>query len=510
MDFISTILVNLKQPTGMWVKILNAFKGAGSYIVAVILIAIIVRVIFSVVDIVNKKVNMKTMKINEKMKPELEAIQKKYGNDPKVVQMKQQEVYRKYQFNMMGTCLPMLVSMILQFVVFLTLWNSLQSVANYNIAEKYENMKDVYVSVINLNDETITSNGNLQADIQRAIAENKKYELNVKVNKKATKMSVSLQIEGEAEVVYENIEIKKNNGLKETYNLLQKYVLEPKVEETNPPTEGGEESGTERTETSSVVMFETDGETNTEPEVVYIYTGFNKIFKKLAEDTAEEYYLDTQEKFLWIKNYYRADSPSSPLFTKKEIKNYLSKYYNTEEKKLQKSFDYEGKIFDSVVTAGIGQKKLGANGYYILTIIAVLSSIFSMWLSNFLMRDKNAPKQKKSWAMYVIMPLIFGIFTFMYTSLFAIYIIVGQLATVALTPLTTFVVKKWNSHDEKKQKDKTVIEVDYRREDVKNTRKMVSPSDKKEQVVEVDYRRKNNPTQFSSVGNKPKRKKKDK
>ena len=174
MDFISTILVNLKQPTGMWVKILNAFKGAGSYIVAVILIAIIVRVIFSVVDIVNKKVNMKTMKINEKMKPELEAIQKKYGNDPKVVQMKQQEVYRKYQFNMMGTCLPMLVSMILQFVVFLTLWNSLQSVANYNIAEKYENMKDVYVSVINLNDETITSNGNLQADIQRAIAENKK------------------------------------------------------------------------------------------------------------------------------------------------------------------------------------------------------------------------------------------------------------------------------------------------------------------------------------------------
>ena len=156
---------------------------------------------------------MKTMKINEKMKPELEAIQKKYGNDPKVVQMKQQEVYRKYQFNMMGTCLPMLVSMILQFVVFLTVWNSLQSVANYNIAEKYENMKDVYVSVINLNDETITSNGNLQADIQRAIAENKKYELNVKVNKKATKMSVSLQIEGEAEVVYENIEIKKNNGI---------------------------------------------------------------------------------------------------------------------------------------------------------------------------------------------------------------------------------------------------------------------------------------------------------
>lgn len=463
MDFISTALVSLKQPTGMWVKILNAFKGAGSYIVAVILVAIIIRVIFSIVDVVNKKVNMKNMKLNEKMRPELEAVQKKYGNDPKVMQMKQNEIYKKYQFNMMGTCLPMLVTMILQFVVFLTLWNSLQSVANYNIAEKYENMKDVYVSVITLNDESIVTNGTLQQSIQDAIDAGKKYELKVNVNKKATTMTVTLNVEGEAPVVYSDIPIKKNNGLKETYQLLQKYVLQPKQEESIPPVEGGEEGGTE---TTRLIAMAEEGEDVTEPEIVYIDTGFNEIFKKLAEDTAEQYYLDTQEGFLWIKNYYKADSPSSPLFTKKEIKNYLSKYYSKEEKSLQKEFDYEGKIFDSVVTAGIGQKKLGANGYYILTILAVLISVFSMWLSNFLMKDRNSTKpQKKSWAMYLIMPLIFGIFTFMYTSLFAIYIIVGQLVMIALTPLTTLLVKKWLAHDEKKKKDKDVVVVDYRRKD---------------------------------------------
>jgi len=463
MDFISTALVSLKQPTGMWVKILNAFKGAGSYIVAVILVAIIIRVIFSIVDVVNKKVNMKNMKLNEKMRPELEAVQKKYGNDPKVMQMKQNEIYKKYQFNMMGTCLPMLVTMILQFVVFLTLWNSLQSVANYNIAEKYENMKDVYVSVITLNDESIVTNGTLQQSIQDAIDAGKKYELKVNVNKKATTMTVTLNVEGEAPVVYSDIPIKKNNGLKETYQLLQKYVLQPKQEEPTPPVEGGEEGGTE---TTRLIAMAEEGEDVTEPEIVYIDTGFNEIFKKLAEDTAEQYYLDTQEGFLWIKNYYKADSPSSPLFTKKEIKNYLSKYYSKEEKSLQKEFDYEGKIFDSVVTAGIGQKKLGANGYYILTILAVLISVFSMWLSNFLMKDRNSTKpQKKSWAMYLIMPLIFGIFTFMYTSLFAIYIIVGQLVMIALTPLTTLLVKKWLAHDEKKKKDKDVVVVDYRRKD---------------------------------------------
>lgn len=506
MDFISTALVTLKQPTGMWVKILNAFKGAGSYIVAVILIAIILRVIFSVVDVVNKKVNMKNMKLNEKMKPELEAIQKKYGNDQKVMQMKQNEVYRKYQFSMMGTCLPMLITMVLQFVVFLTLWNSLQAVANYNIVEKYENMKDVYVAVVELNNKDVY--GNLQDNIQEAIDSGKNYELKVSVDKKATKMTITLSVEGEGNTVFENLPIKKNNGLKETYNLLKMYVIEPKQEES--PEEGTAEQ-------SGIVLFDDETEvTPAEPEVVYTETGFNKIFKELAEQASEQYYLDTQEGFLWIKNYYKADSPSSPLFTKKEIKSYLSKYYSADEKALQKEkdsdgklIDYEGQIFDCVVTAGIGQKNLGKNGYYILTIIAVIVSVFSMWLSNFLMKDKNAAKpQKKSWAMYVIMPLIFGIFTFMYTSLFAVYIITGQLVMIVFTPLTTFLVKKWLAYDESKKASKDTIVVDYRRDDVKNTRKMVSPQEKKEQVIEVDYRRKNNPGQFSSVNKQSKKKKK--
>ena len=504
MDFISTALVTLKQPTGMWVKILNAFKGAGSYIVSVILIAIILRVIFSVVDIVNKKVNMKSMKLNEKMRPELEAIQKKYGNDQKVMQMKQNEIYKKYQFSMMGTCLPMLITMVLQFVVFLTLWNSLQSVANYNIVEKYENMKDVYVSVVELNDESVY--GNLQQNIQEAIDGGKNYELKISVDKKATKMTITLSVENEGNVVFENLPIKKNNGLKETYELLQKYVLEPKQEES--PEEDVEQNG--------VIAFENESEVTPVEPIEYIDTGFNKIFKTLAEQAAEQYYLDTQEGFLWIKNYYKADSPSSPLFTKKEIKNYLSKYYSAEEKALQKEkdsdgnlIDYEGQIFDCVVTAGIGQKKLGNNGYYILTIIAVIVSVFSMWLSNFLMKDKNAAKpQKKSWAMYVIMPLIFGIFTFMYTSLFAVYIITGQLVMIVFTPLTTWIVKKWLAYDENKKASKDTIVVDYRRDDVQNTRKMVSPQEKKEQVIEVDYRRRNNPGQFSSVNKQSKKKKK--
>ncbi len=422
MDFVSLNLTVLNAPTGFWQTILNAFKGAlGTYMLAIILLAVLVRIVFSLVDIINKKVTMKTNAINEKMKPEMEAIQKKYGGDRVVMQQKMNELQRKYGGSMMAGCLPMLISLVLQFTVFLTLWSSLQAVANFNIAEKYENMKNVYANVINLNTQEMLSSlsGYENGD-----------ELSVVVDVEGKIVQISNTTKG----LTNEVEYKSDWSNEEIYNLLETYVIDPSNEETTQAT-------------------------------AYTPKTYSSVLKTLAEEISEKYYLENQEGFLWIKNVYKSESPTSPLFTKSEIKNYLSGFYSEEEKALEEENDYEGKIFDCVITAGIGQKDLGCNGYYILTIIAVLSSFLSLWLSNKLMKNQSS-SQSQSKAMYFIMPIIFGIFTFMYTSLFAIYIIVGQLVMIALTPLTTWVVKKWNDHDEKKNKDKNVIEVDYRRKDV--------------------------------------------
>ncbi len=423
MDFISTALVTLKQPTGVWETILNAFRSAmGSYILAVILIAVLVRIVFSVVDVINKKVNMKNTNINAKMKPELEAIQKKYGHDQRLLQQKQSELYKKYQFSMMGSCFPMLISMVLQFTVFLTLWNGLQAVANYNIVEKYENVKDIYANVINLNTDTSFSTFYSEGD-----------SLSIEVDLENKSMTLKNVTQN---TIKENISFVDNWENADIYNdLLNKYVITGTTEE---------------------------------PNVNYVDTGFNEIIKSLAEVTAVNYYEESQESFLWIKNIYRSESPSSPLFTKDEIKNNIKTYYNDEQKVAEEANDFEGKIFDTIIenNGQFGDIKDQHNGYYILTIIAVITSFFSMWLSNFLMKNKNQPQQKSNKIMYFVMPIIFGIFTFMYTSLFAIYIIVGQLVMIALTPLTTWLVKKWVEKDAKKQKDKNVVEVDYRRKDM--------------------------------------------
>lgn len=427
-----SLMIVLNQPTGMWESILDAFKGAmGSYILAVILLAVIVRVIFSLVDIVNKRFTMKNAQINEKMKPELDAVQKKYGHDKQLLQQKQSEIYKKYQFNMMGSCLPMLVAMILQLVVFLTLWTGLQNVSNYNIANSYENTKLVYYNVLLLNE-----NENLKNEVETLIDSETPYTLDVNIDFDNSVMTVLLSA-NDAEVYSEDVVMIARTGQgyinEQIYNVIETYATEEVNEETG--------------------------------EVITPLSAYEQAIKTLAEEETADFYLNNLESFLWIKNIYKAESPlTSPVFTKDEITNYLNAYYSEDERALEDEHDYEGQIFDYVVS-GLNNRDVGVNGYFILVILAVASSFLSIFLSNRLMKGTQAGGGKM---MYFIMPLILGIFTLMYTSLFAIYIIVGQLIMIALSPLNNLIVKKWAAASDKKKeiKKQEAIDVDYRRKDI--------------------------------------------
>lgn len=449
-----TLMIVLTEPHGMWESILGAFKGAmGSYILAVILLAVIVRILFAVVDVVNKRFSTKNMQINEKMKPELEAVQKKYGHDKVLLQKKQQEIYKKYQFNMVSSCLPMLIAMVLQLVVFLTLWTGLQNVSNYNIAKSYENTKTVYYNVLLLNKDEEIKNC-----VEGLIASGEDYTIDVNIDFDNMSMTVIVNdINGE-EALNKNITIIATNPSEEgqvgvsnetIYNLIKEYAMEELPVET--PSDGEEQDGTSET-----------------PETVpNDLTDYNRVIRTLAEEVTADYYVDNLESFLWIKNIYKAESPmTNPVFEKSEITNYLQKFYSDEEKEIEEANGYEGQIFDYVV-AGLERRDLGVNGYFILVILAVGTSFLSIFINNKLTK-KVSGTQPGGKMMYFIMPLILGIFTLMYTSLFAIYIIIGQIMMIALSPLTNLIVKKWiDASDRRKEKKKQeVIDVDYRRKDM--------------------------------------------
>ncbi len=452
MDFVNTMLVTLPQPTGFWESILNAFKGInGTYILAVIFIAVLIRFVFAFVDIINKKVSMKSNEINAKMKPELDAIKQKYQNDPNKLRQKTDEVYKKYQFNVMGSCFPMLIMLVLQTVVFLTLWNSLQTVSNYNIASQYNDMKNIYANVLYVNDKLDQAISESEGSI--VVDENSVIEIKIDVNEQNQKCivySVFTNSENLNEATLTDSFVFTTDWTnRDIFDLVSKYVPPAEEEELEPEEKTEGDQGAEEEENPYVAP-------------AFEESAFRDKIQAEAERLVKEYYLNTQEGFLWIKNIYKPDAPQSPMFTESEIKSYLSHYYTAEESQDESKYQFEGKIFNKV-TAGIDRQALGNNGYYILTILAVIFSLFSMWLSNFMMRRKDQPKQKQPIAMYIIMPLIFGLFTFMYTSLFAIYLVVGQLASIATTPLTTWIVKKWTTSSNNKKKEKDVVEVDYRR-----------------------------------------------
>lgn len=451
MDSLMGIVLN--YPGGMWESIIGGFNSAmGSYIWSVILLAVIVRIVFAVVDIFNKYASMKSSRINEKMRPELEAIQKKYGHDKVLLQKKQQEIYKKYQFSMVGTCLPMLIVLILQMVVFLTLWTGLQNVSNYNIAKQYEDTKMVYYNVLLLNEnDNFVSFYNENLD---GLTYGEDFNVNATIDVENKQMTLDFYlIENPNEIIYT---IRPSDEL--TENMIN-FNEDPNVNANQEIYE---------IITNYADEYVDDAEGNSVSAMREL-NSMQLNIKSMAEDITADYYTENLQSFLWIKNIYKAESPTtSPVFDKSEITNYLNKYYSDAEKEIEEQYDYEGKIFDFVV-AGFNERDLGANGYYILVILAVVTSFLSIFINNKLMKKGSGGTQQPGGkAMYFIMPIILGIFTLMYTSLFAIYIIVGQIVMMIFSPITNLIVRKWVDKSGKKQEEKrkAVIDVDYRRKDM--------------------------------------------
>lgn len=451
-------LIVLNYPGGMWESIIGGFNSAmGSYIWSVILLAVLVRIVFALVDIFNKYFNMKNMRINEKMKPELEAIQKKYGNDKVQLQRKQQEIYRKYQFSMVGTCLPMLIVVVLQMVVFLTLWTGLQNVSNYNIAKQYEDTKTVYYNVLLLNEKedfvNFYNNGSEDFAGLNGLTYKEDYDINVQIDLEKKQMSFEIYLtKNPNEIIYSS---KPADETTENMTIFSGDEQVTANEEIFKVIDRYAEEYTDDADANSVSMMRELNE-------------MEKNIKSMAEDVAADYYEEHLQSFLWIKNIYKAESPTtSPVFDKTEILNYLKNYYNETEKEIEATNHYEDMIFDFVI-AGLNERDLGVNGYYILVVLAVVFSFLSIFINNKLMKKDNKTEQPGGKMMYFIMPVILGIFTLMYTSLFAIYIIIGQIVTMAFSPLTNLIVKKWVDKSGKKQDEKRreIIDVDYRRKDI--------------------------------------------
>ncbi len=131
----------------------------GAFSVTTIMFTIFLKVLVSPLDIWQKAVMRKNAKKMDAMKPELEKINKQCGSNRELLAQKQREVYKKHKYSMFGSCLPLIITMAVFFIVFAG-FNGAVSTHN---SETYKALRNeyntVYVQVLDEKDPDRTLTG---------------------------------------------------------------------------------------------------------------------------------------------------------------------------------------------------------------------------------------------------------------------------------------------------------------------------------------------------------------
>ena len=131
-----------------WAFLIKLFD-VGSYAWTIIIFTVVLKLLLSPLDILQRYYTNKTTRAQAKLQPEIEKLKKRYGQNQNLLYQKQNELYQKSGFNMKGSCLVMLVYMVVTLVVFLTLYSSLQSIAGFKIKNQYQELEQTYDSSYN-------------------------------------------------------------------------------------------------------------------------------------------------------------------------------------------------------------------------------------------------------------------------------------------------------------------------------------------------------------------------
>ena len=126
MDYLATLMV--AEPTGFWATLITFFEGIfNSYVSGIILLTIIIKLVLSPLDFMNKKVARNNARMQAVLAPQMAKLQKQYGHDRNLLNQKTAELYKRSGFSMGGSCVVMLVYLVLTIVIFFTLFSIILS-----------------------------------------------------------------------------------------------------------------------------------------------------------------------------------------------------------------------------------------------------------------------------------------------------------------------------------------------------------------------------------------------
>ena len=144
MDFIN--LMGAVWPEGNFWASLIKFFDVGNYAWTIILFTLVLKLVLSPLDFLQRYYTNKTTRMQAKLQPEMEKLKKRYGQNQTLLYQKQNELYKKNNVGMKGSCIVMLVYMAVTLTVFLTFYSSLQTISGANIKNQYEQLESTYTN----------------------------------------------------------------------------------------------------------------------------------------------------------------------------------------------------------------------------------------------------------------------------------------------------------------------------------------------------------------------------
>lgn len=144
-NVITFLAAPVSAPAGLWESILGWIEsGVINYGWTIILFTLLIKFAMSPLDFLIKFSTKKSTLVQQKLAPQTARLQKKFGNDQQAYQMQVNALYKREGLNTVGSCLIMLVNLIITMTVFLTIFNGLRVVSAYKTIEQYDKLQTTY------------------------------------------------------------------------------------------------------------------------------------------------------------------------------------------------------------------------------------------------------------------------------------------------------------------------------------------------------------------------------
>ncbi len=464
-----TSAVQMTEPNGLWQWfILNVFGFIGDYGWRIVLLVVFLKLILSPLDFYQRYKMRKNQSITEALKPQLEKLEKQYGEDKRTLQQKQMELNRKAGFSYMSACIPLIITLVL----FITFFTGFRSVSAYMEFKQYVEMHESYVNAYN---ETGFDYG------VRKNAKGERYKLTYDANKDYSEIDewlsgIFLSDDPAAELknsVDDVINDEFNNvGLADYATILMRYKEEIV------------DSG--KTYKDFLIQYqgETDPVKEDDPQDVkeqkmalndYLCS-MSILMQAKAQDGTVEAFKENRTPFLWVKSIWVADVPWAKALpewnTFKTTMNsygYLADNINNNPSNVYKHDDnsedykYYSLIDQStyeIVTSKVRKESdlYNTNGYLILVVLVLGLSILSQVISNMQQKKSGQAAQGDGMGMMKvmlwIMPIMLGVFALTSSSAFTLYMVVNSVMSLVINLITSLIV---NAIFGKKKGDSMVV-----------------------------------------------------